>query len=305
MSLTRSSGLWLLCVAHFMTILDLTVVNGALEPIAGDLGASSFQHSLGDRRLRDRLRRVPAGRWENSRHPGPAANIRRGLGRVRTGVACVRRRTGGGTADRRTRPAGPRRRIPRACSRRDPGVSLPGGTGAHASVRDLGIRRQPRRDLGHARRRRGDATARLAGRLPPQRPRRVVRPRPRDPPPPCRFARERHARRPHRRRPAHRGKHRTCTPRRRGPRGGIDDDAHGGRPRGHRHARIRVSPQARAGSTRASWVPAPIGDRATGRDRLGPGGGDVGDAAAAHGDIHERDGTAARSKQVSRCWACG
>ncbi len=40
-SVTRSSALWLLCAAHFMTIMDLTVVNGALEPIAGDLGASS------------------------------------------------------------------------------------------------------------------------------------------------------------------------------------------------------------------------------------------------------------------------
>lgn len=41
MSLNRSSSLWLLCAAHFMTIMDLTIVNGALEPIAGDLGASS------------------------------------------------------------------------------------------------------------------------------------------------------------------------------------------------------------------------------------------------------------------------
>lgn len=35
-----SSGLWLLCAAHFMTVLDLTVVNGALGPVGHDLGAS-------------------------------------------------------------------------------------------------------------------------------------------------------------------------------------------------------------------------------------------------------------------------
>ena len=40
MSVTRSSALWLLCLAHFMTMLDLTVVNGALGPIGHDLGAS-------------------------------------------------------------------------------------------------------------------------------------------------------------------------------------------------------------------------------------------------------------------------
>jgi MFS family permease len=36
----RPSALWLLCVAHFMTVLDLTVVNGTLGPIGHDLGAS-------------------------------------------------------------------------------------------------------------------------------------------------------------------------------------------------------------------------------------------------------------------------
>jgi MFS family permease len=36
----RPSALWLLCLAHFMTVLDLTVVNGVLDPIGHDLGAS-------------------------------------------------------------------------------------------------------------------------------------------------------------------------------------------------------------------------------------------------------------------------
>ncbi len=37
----RSGGLWLLCAAQFMTVLDLTVVNGVLEPIRSDLHGSS------------------------------------------------------------------------------------------------------------------------------------------------------------------------------------------------------------------------------------------------------------------------
>ncbi len=45
----RRRGLWLLCLAHFMGVLDLTVVNGALAPIGSDLGASreSLQWVIG------------------------------------------------------------------------------------------------------------------------------------------------------------------------------------------------------------------------------------------------------------------
>lgn len=41
MTRTRPSGLWLLCTAHFMSVLDLTVVNGVLGPLGRDLGAST------------------------------------------------------------------------------------------------------------------------------------------------------------------------------------------------------------------------------------------------------------------------
>ena len=50
------------CVAQFMVILDLSIVNVALPSIQSDLGFSSGQSAVGRRRVRDRLRRLPDAR---------------------------------------------------------------------------------------------------------------------------------------------------------------------------------------------------------------------------------------------------
>ena len=213
---------------------------------------------MGDRCLRDRLRRVPAGRRADGRHPRPAAGLRRGLARVRTRLRCVRGRPGAAplVAARGIQGLAAAFLEPAAFALL--ALAYPAGRERIRAFADLGLRRRPRRRVRDADRRRDGGASRLARRLLLERACRRVRPGTRDEAPAEQiraggmrvdlvgagfslpaprdllFSSERRAGALRRRRaPA------LCLP--------------------PRAARIRPSPQACARSTRASWIPATNG----------------------------------------------
>ena len=80
----RSRSAWLLavcCVAQFMVILDLSIVNVALPSIQSSLGFSLGRPAVGRRRVRDHVRRLPDARRPRGRPVRPAPDVRRRAGR--------------------------------------------------------------------------------------------------------------------------------------------------------------------------------------------------------------------------------
>ena len=70
----RWKALAVVCAAFFMTVLDVSIVNVALPSIGRGLHFSQRQPAVGDHRLRDHVRRLPAARRPRGR-PARAARV--------------------------------------------------------------------------------------------------------------------------------------------------------------------------------------------------------------------------------------
>ena len=128
----RWQALALVCVAFFMTILDVSIVNVALPSIKTSLNVSRFEPAMGDHRVRDHLRRVPAARRAARRPPRTAADLHGRRRAVLRRIARVRtRRLDRDARSRRARyrasaPRSSRRRRSRSSRRRS--TRAPSGT---------------------------------------------------------------------------------------------------------------------------------------------------------------------------------
>ena len=199
--------------------------------------------AVGDQRLRDRLRRLPAARRPPRRRPRPQAPVRGRAVALLDQLAPLRLRLVGGLAHRLPRPAGPRRRTARPGRALDPDDDVPRRPRPQSRARHLGRRVRQRRRGRRAARRRAHVLALLGVGLLHQRPGRRDGPRrhavaaAREPlraPPPSLRRRRRHVH--HRRTDAAR----------------LCADPHGRRPAGATRPRSRSSRHRRCSSRRSS-----------------------------------------------------
>ena len=106
----RWQALALVCVAFFMTVLDVSIVNVALPSIGRSLHFSRDRAAVGHHGLRDHVRRLPAPRRPRRGPPRPQADVPdracRSSRSPRSSAASPARRR----AHRRARRAGRRRR---------------------------------------------------------------------------------------------------------------------------------------------------------------------------------------------------
>ena len=98
------------CLAQFMVVLDATVVNVALPSIQRGLHFSAVEPAVGRQRLHAGVRRLPAARRARRRPARAQAAVHGRRAAVLGRLAAQRPRPDLGDADRRPRPAGPRRR---------------------------------------------------------------------------------------------------------------------------------------------------------------------------------------------------
>ena len=116
----RTLTLVLCCLAQFMVILDVSIVNVALPSIARRARLHARDARLGRQRLHARVRRLPAARRPRRRPARPARGVRGRARAVRARLARRRPRAERGGARRRARRAGARRRDRRAGDALDP-----------------------------------------------------------------------------------------------------------------------------------------------------------------------------------------
>ena len=128
--------------------------------------------AVGDHRLRDHVRRLPAARRPPGRPARPAPVLHRGHCALHGQLPGGRIRLVGGLADHLPRDPGPRRRAARARGALDPDDDLRRGPRAQRRARRLGRGLRQRRRGRRAARRLPDELARLVVDLLHQRPRR-------------------------------------------------------------------------------------------------------------------------------------
>ena len=86
----RWIALAVLCLGQLMMVLDATIVNVALPSIQGDLHFSQSEPDLGDKRLPDHLRRLPAAGGTLRRSDRPQEGLPQRAGAVHGGLdACA------------------------------------------------------------------------------------------------------------------------------------------------------------------------------------------------------------------------
>ena len=146
-----------------MVVLDMSIVNVALATIKSDLGFSAGEPAVGDHRLRDRLRRLPAARRPPGRPPRPPP--RSSSPASRSSPSAPRSAASPGRPARSSSSAGSRASAAR-CSRR-PGLSLlmttfREGPRAQPRARHLGRGLRQRRSGRRPARRRPDLVPLLA-----------------------------------------------------------------------------------------------------------------------------------------------
>ena len=142
----------------------------AVDP--GRSGLLAGEPPVGDQRLRAALRRLPPARRPRRRPPRTPARVPRRHRRVHGRLAAVRVRMERGVADRRPRPAGPRRGDHLARRAVDPHDDLRRGQRAQHGARRLGRGRRVRRGRRRPARRRPHRPAELGVDLLRQRARR-------------------------------------------------------------------------------------------------------------------------------------
>ena len=157
----RWKALAVVCAAFFMTVLDVSIVNVALPSIGRVAPLLAGQPPVGDHRLRDHVRRLPAARRPRGRPARPAPRLPRRRRRLHDRVVPLRPRVVRRRPDRRARGAGPRRRDHLAGRALDHHDDLRGRPRAEQGARHLGRDRRLGRRGRRARRRRPDEVPRL------------------------------------------------------------------------------------------------------------------------------------------------
>ena len=99
----RWKALAIVCAAFFMTVLDVSIVNVALPSIGTVARLLARQPPVGDHRLRDHVRRLPAARRARSRPVRSPTRLLLRRRRLHDRVVPVRARLVGGRADRGAR----------------------------------------------------------------------------------------------------------------------------------------------------------------------------------------------------------
>ena len=158
----RTLTLVLCCLAQFMVVLDVSIVNVALPSISADLGFTPASLAWVVNALHARVRGLPAARRARGRPARAARGVRGRAGAVRARVARRRARAERAGAGRRAGGAGARRRDRRAGDALDPHHRLPGGRRAQPGARAVGRDGRDRRRVGRAARRHPDRGAQLA-----------------------------------------------------------------------------------------------------------------------------------------------
>ena len=157
------------CLAQFMVILDVSIVNVALPSIQRRAAASRPRPAVGRQRLHAHLRRLPDARRPRLRPARPAAGVpRRDRPVRRRSLICARRATPGRPA-RRAGAAGPRRGDHLARQPGDHRHVVRRGPRAKPRLGHVGRDGRARRQLRRAARWRAHPGGRLAGDLPHQR----------------------------------------------------------------------------------------------------------------------------------------
>ena len=140
----RWKALAVVCAAFFMTVLDVSIVNVALPSIGKALHFSRDEPAVGDHRLRDHLRRLPAARRARGRPARAPPRVPRRRRRLHGRVVLLRPRLVRGRADRRPRASRasaprssrrPRSRSSRPRSRRARSGTRRSASGARSAAR--------------------------------------------------------------------------------------------------------------------------------------------------------------------------
>ena len=149
----RWQALAIVCVAFFMTMLDVSIVNVALPSIGDSPPLLGDRPAVGDHGLRDHLRRLPAAGRARGGPPRPQADVPRRRADLLDRLARLRPRGLDRRAHRGARRAGFRRGDHVAVDALDRHDDLRGGRRAEQGARHLGRdRRQRRRGRRPARR---------------------------------------------------------------------------------------------------------------------------------------------------------
>ena len=143
----RWKALAVVCAAFFMTVLDVSIVNVALPSIGRVARLLAREPPVGDHRVRDHVRRLPAARRPRRRPARPAARLprrRRALHdrvvplrpRVVEGVLIARARS---RASARRSSRRPRSRSSRRRSTKAPSATRRSGSGARWAARGAAV----------------------------------------------------------------------------------------------------------------------------------------------------------------------
>ena len=146
-SRNRWAALVLIVSAQFMVVLDMSIVNVALASIKSSLALFAGQPPVGDHRLRDHLRRLPAARRAPGRHSRSPARLHDGDRGVHARLGAERSRVVRNLSRRLPRPPGRGRGALRARRPLAADDGLPGRTRAQRRPWRLGrsIRQRCRR----------------------------------------------------------------------------------------------------------------------------------------------------------------